>query len=1060
MKQRVLIQLTILVAVGFLTFLLGLTPKVYADNPTGENVEIVSQLWGGFDALFVEGNTAYMSDGSRLVILDFTNPVTPIVIGKSAVAPGFIQGIFVTNNKAYVADAYPGLRIFDVSVPANPTELGRLSLPTGATGIFVVGNIAYVAAGSSGLRIIDVSSPAAPTELGVYDTPTINKIYVSGTTAYVAAGSSGLRIIDVSNPVLPTELGFYQGPIGESALEVVVVSTTAYVAYSDGGLRVVDISNPTNPTELGFLLSPNQAKGVYAADNNTAYVADENDGLQIIDVTNPLSPTLIGAEDEAEGEGVYVVGDKAYVANRGGTLRVVDISNPAAPAQVGIYTGLYDLDPPYVADGRAYVGYSDGQGGMRILDVSDPTAPNLLGDFTTFHIGNIVVSGTLAHITNGNFHTFDVSDPVNPTMLSFLSGAPSGAEGLAVVGNIAYVANGSVGLRILDVSTPINPSPTVLGTYDTPGLANDVFVAGSRAYVADDDQGLRIIDVSNPASPVELGFYDTPGEAGTVHVAGNIAYVTEWGAGLFLIDVSNLGNPTLVGLYHTEQATDVYVAGNIAYLTDESEGVYVLDVSDPATPTQVGYFSLDNAGGVYVVDDLAYVTTEWAGLHILRFTGVPPVFTATGQVTDSSSDPVTGVTVSTNKGQQTATNSSGVFTLTNLAAGDYTLTPYKVGYTFSPITRSVTISPSVSGQDFTAAPIVDSGNIQGQVAATGGASLAGITVLAYQNQGGTWHGVDSTMTDSSGTYAFSLPVGVYRLYFADSAQNYINEYYNNQTTLNGGVDVTVTANQTTANINAELAATPAPLIAVSGDVSTALNRQTGQVTIRGSASATSQATITRTITCASGNPANVTLLVGSNAFAMAAGSNNQYSVTLTLPDDVPDTGGVANLSIQYRCDTSVSLQVGSIALYDPSGQVTDKNGQPIAGATVNLYRVLGALPDKDGQTNDCRTVSTRPGGSGGDWSGVPSATIDTGVWVNPDLATINGTAEISPPINPQITGSDGRYAWDTAEGCWYIVVAAKGYHIQISPLVGIPPEVTDLDMVLTEGKVYLPVILK
>ena len=92
---------------------------------------------------------------------------------------------------------------------------------------------------------------------------------------------------------------------------------------------------------------------------------------------------------------------------------------------------------------------------------------------------------------------------------------------------------------------------------------------------------------------------------------------------------------------------------------------------------------------------------------------------------------------------------------------------------------------------------------------------------------------------------------------------------------------------------------------------------------------------------------------------------------------------------------------------------------------------------------------------------MPAATLDAGIWVNPDLFTINATQEISPTINPQITGSDGRYAWDVVEGCWYVVVEAEGYPTTISPLVGVPPEVTDLDIVLSsDNSVYLPLIVR
>ena len=72
-------------------------------------------------------------------------------------------------------------------------------------------------------------------------------------------------------------------------------------------------------------------------------------------------------------------------------------------------------------------------------------------------------------------------------------------------------------------------------------------------------------------------------------------------------------------------------------------------------------------------------------------------------------------------------------------------------------------------------------------------------------------------------------------------------------------------------------------------------------------------------------------------------------------------------------------------------------------------------------------------------------------------------ARIDPPVNPQFTDDQGHYGWDVALGCWFVVVSAPGYVTKISPAVGVPPEVTDLDVYLTpEGayKVYLPLIVR
>ena len=87
---------------------------------------------------------------------------------------------------------------------------------------------------------------------------------------------------------------------------------------------------------------------------------------------------------------------------------------------------------------------------------------------------------------------------------------------MRVVGGLAYVADGSSGLQIVDISNPA--APFIRGAVDTPGDASDVIVAGALAYIADGTSGLQIIDVSNPAAPKLVRSVATPGTARGVDV--------------------------------------------------------------------------------------------------------------------------------------------------------------------------------------------------------------------------------------------------------------------------------------------------------------------------------------------------------------------------------------------------------------------------------------------------------------------------------------------------------------------------------------------------------------
>ncbi len=255
--------------------------------------------------------------------------------------------------------------------------------------------------------------------------------------------------------------------------------------------------------------------------------------------------------------------------------------------------------------------------------------------------------------------------------------------------------------------------------------------------------------------------------------------------------------------------------------------------------------------------------------------------------------------------------------------------------------------------------------------------------------------------------------------------------------------------------------TPEPETKIDGDVSFADDPTTGDPVVLAPRPG-GTLTLDQLVTCDDqSTPANVTFIVGSQEFLMAASGNDRYVVTLTLPDDLPAGDGPFTMTVQYECSGQASNEaLGRLELYDPSGQITsERTGQPISGAEITLYHLPGALPDTGTTTRDCRTTDTRPattGGQFGPWSGLDGAALDAGEWVSPLTTTLT----ISPTLNPQSTGSTGQYGWNVPEGCWYVVVSAPSYKSAVSPLVGVPPAVTDLNIALTQSVVYLPLIIK
>ncbi|WP_196803242.1 cadherin domain-containing protein, partial [Dolichospermum circinale] len=170
------------------------------------------------------------------------------------------------------------------------------------------------------------------------------------------------------------------------------------------------------------------------------------------------------------------------------------------------------------------------------------------------------------------------------------------AQGVQVVSNYAYVADGESGLQIIDISNP--STPTRKGNYDTSGYAYDVQVVGNYAYVADAYSGLQIIDISNPTNPTRKGNYDTSGYARGVQVVGNYAYVADNDGGLKIIDVSNVNEtPTNLTLSNSTVAENQIigtVVGNLSTTDPDTGDTFTYSLVSGIGATDNSFFTITN----------------------------------------------------------------------------------------------------------------------------------------------------------------------------------------------------------------------------------------------------------------------------------------------------------------------------------------------------------------------------------------------------------------------------------------------------------------------------------
>ena len=134
-----------------------------------------------------------------------------------------------------------------------------------------------------------------------------------------------------------------------------------------------------------------------------------------------------------------------------------------------------------------------------------------------------------------------------------------------------------------------------------------------------------------------------------------------------------------------------------------------------------------------------------------NFTGtiiVEKTYSISGTVKSQSGTGLAGVIVSLSNGTSSSTKTDGTYSFTGIVNGEYTVTPYLTGYTFSPDKISVTVeNADKKGMDFIGTVISKTYSIYGNVKLSDGAGFAGVKIYLSSN--------DSTLTGQDGSYSFT-----------------------------------------------------------------------------------------------------------------------------------------------------------------------------------------------------------------------------------------------------------------------------------------------------------------
>jgi len=186
-----------------------------------------------------------------------------------------------------------------------------------------------------------------------------------------------------------------------------------------------------------------------------------------------------------------------------------------------------------VVKNENYIYAAASDNGLAVIDITDVANPNWLTSNETYYGEAVGVGGNVAALSKwDDVFFFDLTDPANPVLKGNLGDALNiedwhgvGAGGIAISGNHAFIVNADT-LRLFDISNL--DAPAFVGKIAiSEEWDGAVSVSGDYAYVADGSGGLRVIDVTDPANPTEVGYFDGAPFARGVTAAGAYAYVAE-----------------------------------------------------------------------------------------------------------------------------------------------------------------------------------------------------------------------------------------------------------------------------------------------------------------------------------------------------------------------------------------------------------------------------------------------------------------------------------------------------------------------------------------------------
>lgn len=206
-----------------------------------------------------------------------------------------------------------------------------------------------------------------------------------------------------------------------------LVLLALFIGACDAGTKSSDVA-PGSQAGVGGSMAR------FAITGNTLYIATKQ-SLDVYDISQAEAPIKTAKTELGVGvETIFPYRNNLYIGANDG-MYIFDNTQPKSPQLLTKYAHIMSCDPVVVQDNFAYVTLRVGTecrqftsiSVLDVINISNPSNPQLITSIPMDSPYGLGVDGTRLFVGEGSrgLKLFDISDPVQPKLTQFLSDIPT-----------------------------------------------------------------------------------------------------------------------------------------------------------------------------------------------------------------------------------------------------------------------------------------------------------------------------------------------------------------------------------------------------------------------------------------------------------------------------------------------------------------------------------------------------------------------------------------------------------------------------------------------------------